>query len=470
VPVIPPSPLGQCAEFSDLNPGGFPYPPTGDATGIITFDFTAFDASDELRIVVFSYEGDSVSDTAGNTYALDLTAGFLKVWSALVEYMPDNGVDSITVTEGFGFNSFVLDSTDPVNYLGPRGSTEGLAHPTYPGPFSQDADSPAITLPEAEDWLFGGFAYRLSNFDAFTGALVTITDVDDLPESPPTFSFVGSLDPSDAADEIPPDPITDYTLWRGEVYGIGPSEVFDPPATGPYHLGCTVGASIIGDALNPTLTYDLDWTAFVIAYRGKGVTGPWPPEEPGPGDGPWNLETRGGRYQFSYPEAGVIQYRSSVYSGPIFVTSSVVTGGGDDSQFRMCAVSYPAGRVRGVWRRAGAVVGAHSDDDGNTWSSPVTLWATAKNPTVAYDPRSETLVYAAYVTDHLEARVQGPSDSSPGTAFHLTDGSADLAVDDATFHIQPAYDTPGRWLLVLVDGGTVKNFQSVDDCESWDTA
>lgn len=262
----------------------------------------------------------------------------------------------------------------------------------------------------------------------------------------------------------PPAPTVDITSgdWNGVGNGVGDARY-------SFHTSGKIATDVAYRIVTDGSSEDFTWSGtgsapvqgacVIIAFHGLGEYA----------DGPWNLQTRGGQYHWAYSEAGEILYHRSEHSYPAAAAGPFsLADGGDDHQFRMIEATYPAGRVRGTWVRAGDVVTAYSDDDGETWSDPVTLWADAKNPTVAHDPRSETTLYAAFVTDHLEGRRQGPADSSPGTAFTLTDGSSPLAVDDATFHLFPAADTSGRWLLVLVDGGDVKNFWSGDDGSTWE--
>lgn len=116
-----------------------------------------------------------------------------------------------------------------------------------------------------------------------------------------------------------------------------------------------------------------------------------------------------------------------------------------------------------------------SDDYGRTWETETLAITDAHKPTGNCNRHDGRIVIAAlrYVSGssgpcNIVARQQGPGDAALDTEYLFQDGSGDLVVDDDTFHLFPAEDVTGVWVLVAVDGGEVKEWQSYDRCLTWE--
>jgi hypothetical protein len=475
MPVIPPSSLGICAQTPDGT--SFPYPPTGNATATIYFDFAPrYSAADQLRIVVFSFDGESVSDTAGNTYNLDLAADFINVWSALVEYMPVAGVDSITVTEGWGFTAFVIDSTDPENYLGPGAFTSGVTYPMYPDDNTTEANTAYITLPEQEDLILGGFSSWIQGI--IIGGTFGVPTIEFYPaEGGSGWGFGGWMGDSESVNEDdPPEAYLDAREWRGEVYGIDNFGLDEAPLS-PYRFGCTFWNGIIGSFLDPTATYEVHYSSWIIVYRGKGATAPPDPYDTDDplGRNPWvAIDTAARIHQaYSQEESNKVRYR--VWTHFTRTTTEVDNEDGPVGRRpRMEVVpGHPIGRVEMVLEVGGGVSVTHTDDDGRTWSAMAELFPSPANrPTIAVQDNG-IVVTAAYSGGKLVGRWRAPGETAfrPQYTFKLWNGDnlADLAVSENGFHLQPVPGASGTWVLTCVTSAGVKNFYSFD-METWSNA
>lgn len=186
--------------------------------------------------------------------------------------------------------------------------------------------------------------------------------------------------------------------------------------------------------------------------------------------GPWILSTRAGQCHIAYADEGNIIYQRTNFPETALEDAIGVTSGGEDASPRMVEIEPSLhSRIRLVFEREGSALKTDSDDNGDTWSTPVTVFAAGTHPDIAYDPRSQTILYATYNGGELIGRVQGPAESVPGAEFTFMDNSSTpLSADDASFHVTPAADNADSWLLVLQSGGEIKRYQSTDDAETWE--
>lgn len=210
--------------------------------------------------------------------------------------------------------------------------------------------------------------------------------------------------------------------------------------------------------------YDIAYDLLLVGYRPIGSTraGDDGGDE---GDSPWNLETRLGQYHIAYAHSSGIKYRQSDFPAPPFAFTAVsVTATAGDDNPRMAEILHERSLVRLVFQRSGVVYRTDSYDDGASWSDPVTLFSAGSHPTIAYDPRSLCTLYACYHGGALKGRLQEPGDSEPGAEYAFT--GIDTPADDS-FHIAPAGDAVGTWMLVMKTGTSIKNYRSTDEGVSW---
>lgn len=189
-------------------------------------------------------------------------------------------------------------------------------------------------------------------------------------------------------------------------------------------------------------------------------------------DGPYNILTPYGNYHASSAQKGVL-YQRSDYTIPPFVSSVQVTTDPGHKQPRMVRdwrhrtlLLYMVTAAGGA---SGKVVERVSDDDGNTWSHERTVFVDMSHAIPAGPhPFSGCVIYAAYNGGKITATRRYPGDTADSTPFDFKDQTgADLSVDDTSFGLRESWDGPGRWLLHVLSGGTLKHFQSWDDCQTW---
>lgn len=363
---------------------------------------TTVPAGDLLLLVSSSADGGNATDTKGNLYAL-AAAG--QVYSRLTTALVAG--DKITKIGVFAFRVYQFHDAGAVNN---PGATNGAA-PTTLTRLSSD--------PPVASFLYFATA-EIDNGAPFP----TVTFV-----PPPTWTVVGSFQPRSTIEVhfayLPTTPTAQFEL---EVDFAGGH----------------------GNALQIRLNS--------ITY----LASPNPPPTGDTGSSPWNLHTFSGQYQIAYAHAAGIRYRRADHSIPpfAFAAVAVTTTAGDDEPAAAELLAERL-RVRLVFHRAGVIYRTDSDDDGETWGDPVTLFAAGSHPTLAYDPQSLCTLYACYNGGALKGRLQEPGDSTPGSEYTLD--IPDIPADDS-FHLSAALDGSRRWLLVMkTSGGAIKNYLSTDE-------
>lgn len=189
--------------------------------------------------------------------------------------------------------------------------------------------------------------------------------------------------------------------------------------------------------------------------------------------GVWNLQSVYGKYHHAYAKNDVIHYAQADSYRPPFVLDSnvaVLPSGAKDSEPKM--VQRGNGDIIALFTRltgaTPAVLETLSRDEGTTWRDPVVAFSAAKHGDIAIDPTTGAIFRAAYVSGQLKGTLQYPGDISQSAVFILRDAAgAALAPDDDCFHVAPAGDGSRRWLLVMVKGGNVIDYQSTDDGKTW---
>lgn len=154
---------------------------------------------------------------------------------------------------------------------------------------------------------------------------------------------------------------------------------------------------------------------------------------------------------------------------PLHLDPDFAPGGLFDSRFALLSTPLAPG--------GSGVYITYSDDYGRTWSTEELALTDCHFATGNCSPFDGLNVVAAlkYVSGSsapctIEAVRQGPGDSGFGVQYTFTDGSSDLEFEDEYFHIFPAFDGSGRWILTAKaygDSGT-SEWQSFDNCLTWE--
>lgn len=208
------------------------------------------------------------------------------------------------------------------------------------------------------------------------------------------------------------------------------------------------------------------------------------------GKEPCNLENSVGQYYSAWRDQSRIRFNRAETTTPPYDLTGIIA-------------EPPAGYVYGEptfvqdWRHRHillfsklekanptnvSVMEIVSDDDGKTWSEPTTVFTGARKPRIEIHPSTGAIVRAAYLPGSpatvgtLKASIQYPGDSAPGTEFTIKEyvGTTliDLRVKDEGFHLAPAADGPGRWLLICTREGesSPADLQSWDECKTFTAA
>lgn len=182
---------------------------------------------------------------------------------------------------------------------------------------------------------------------------------------------------------------------------------------------------------------------------------------------PWNLEDRFGGYTMCHVAGGDIYVAHTSHAVPPYAYQVAVVEGGLCSEPRIAM--DPRGWLHLIYTHAGDVHKRVSWDEGQTFSEGEMAFSGASHPTIAVGIDG-TVIRAAYQGGKIIANVQAPGDAAPGSDFFFQDdASADLLVEDDTFHIQEAREGPGRLVLhVTIDGeSATSDWWSADSGRSW---
>lgn len=189
-------------------------------------------------------------------------------------------------------------------------------------------------------------------------------------------------------------------------------------------------------------------------------------------DGPANLITAFRSYHAASADKGIL-YQRSEHVIPPFASEVNVTTSPKHKQPRMVrdwrhrtfllyTEAAPGGSSANILERV-------SDDDGATWSNSRVVFVNMLHPMPAGPhPLSGCIVYAAYNAGGITAVRRYPGDTADSAPFSFkNDVGANLSVDNNSFGLRESWDGPGRWLLHVLVGGTLKHYQSWDDCQTW---
>lgn len=265
-------------------------------------------------------------------------------------------------------------------------------------------------------------------------------------------------DSTDCRWETPSFPLTDFrACWRTVAHGT------QIPYDDPYCFCCVLCDS---------------------GYHWDDATQDCIPPDGGPppsggGNGPDTLHLDWGPYLAVYADADVIRFTRSAGLIPpweIDVAVTAPTGGDEDSQPAISRqqIGGAPGRLEVLFTRSPSaspplIYRAVSDDDGETWTEETTtaVISNASHPEIFHDPVTGVRVEAGYRSGFIYGVITNPGES-PGTEFRFNDSAgAAIPVDDDRFSLSIAPDGSRRWLLLLVDGGDLKTYQSWDEAQTW---
>jgi hypothetical protein len=178
------------------------------------------------------------------------------------------------------------------------------------------------------------------------------------------------------------------------------------------------------------------------------------------------LLSRSGALHKARPLTGKIVHKRAMI--PLFPYGSQVnvTAGTTDNEPRL--MEDATGRLYCLFVRGSGIYEAFSDDQGATWSTPVSLFTSGKHPETEMDRASGLIVRAAYVSGNIKVRKQGAGQLVPSDPVSIKNsaGTAISVIDD-TFRLVPVGG--GRWLLsVRISGESApSDWMSDDGCLTW---
>lgn len=233
--------------------------------------------------------------------------------------------------------------------------------------------------------------------------------------------------------------------------------------------------AVDGSESAASLTFDGRELATARAWHGYFCV---PDQTAVSGSSPWNWEDSLGRYHRVQVNSTGVEYRGVDWTRPYpgFDRVVQVTSTATDASPRIYQDLH-LGRLWVLFTRSGDTYSTYSDDYGRTWSTPSVALTTCKYGTGNCDPWTGCVVIAGarYVSGssgpvYIVAKKQTAGDSSLGSEFKFKDSTAtDIQFADDTFHIFPAADASGRWVLVAKASGSsdVSEYESFDQCSTW---
>lgn len=186
---------------------------------------------------------------------------------------------------------------------------------------------------------------------------------------------------------------------------------------------------------------------------------------------PRNYEHKFGSYYETFVKNGDVRFRRSFYASPPFAWEVVVTA--------TTGCSYPWAYVL-PWRRivlqfvrAGSVEVSYSDDEGETWSTPVAGITGGTKPFGAVSPFDGTELQSAFVTasGKIQALRRYAGAAAYETPFFFKDNAGvDLLFEDDTHSYHWAYEGPARLIghFHIQGEGATSTWWSADESETWE--
>lgn len=170
---------------------------------------------------------------------------------------------------------------------------------------------------------------------------------------------------------------------------------------------------------------------------------------PGAGTWPRNYEERFGSYYETFVQSGDVRARRSYYASPPFAWEVQVTSSGDTSYPWMYLL--PWRRAVLLYTKAGADTWiTTSDDDAETWETPVLSIAGGTKAYGAVSPFDGTEIIAAFIaaTGKIGMRRRYAGAATWEAQVNLKDDAGvDLFFADDTFAFWQGYEGPARWLF-----------------------
>jgi hypothetical protein len=189
----------------------------------------------------------------------------------------------------------------------------------------------------------------------------------------------------------------------------------------------------------------------------------------------WNYINRSGKfYRAEVRDTGIVVRRSRTFKP--------LGSWAEESEIGIAGVIRPVlfggGKSERVWvafENEGDVLWCFSNDDGRTWSEPVSVMAG--NYPTGNSSQSGWKILASLVFDtgdsgpgKIRLRRQSPGSATLATAYFAKDETAaDIKVEEGTFHLFPANNSQDAWILTAVPEGETDPAEwiSRDDGLTW---
>jgi hypothetical protein len=185
---------------------------------------------------------------------------------------------------------------------------------------------------------------------------------------------------------------------------------------------------------------------------------------------PRNYQDKFGSYYETFVKNGDVRFRRSFYASPPFAWEVQVTTGGS------CAAPWayilPWRRIVLQFERAGSIEVCYSDDDGETFTTPVPGISGATKPFGAVSPFDGTELQSAWVTasGKIQALRRYAGAAAYETPFFFKDSAGvDLVFEDDTHSYFWGYEGASRLIGHFhIDGeSATSTWWSGDDGETW---
>jgi hypothetical protein len=150
---------------------------------------------------------------------------------------------------------------------------------------------------------------------------------------------------------------------------------------------------------------------------------------------------------------GTVNLWRSDFSTPPWALTAVNASGGTVDTDPALTIDHQTDRAFVVFGRSGAAMEIYSDDQGATWSMPVTIISGGARPTIATG-HDGTIIRAALVGTVIKCTIQRPGDPSPSAAATWVDAAGvALSLQDDRFHLAQEYSGGERWIATMMITG-----------------
>ena len=395
-----------------------------------------------VLIIVFSFGGTVCNDDRGNTYTAGPVHGSHKTWYSYPATAIQPG-DHITVTGANGVDYLawqrVRVSSPIINDVGANSTVSG-------NNLSQTVHLPDLTITYENSFtLFAGalLATASPNFSNATQFFVNMVRVGGTALTQGT--NIGHFGHSNR--------FTTTTQSYADASGIG------------LRSAGTVQTDLQYDTFDAFRTLSTEYGAVAFELVDVHPLGPPPGTngQPTKNTRAW-IDREGLHHVIGVNATGVAYFRTDTAAGSIRVRAQITSTATDKDPALIRDLSGQVARLWAVFSRGGDTYRLYGTDDGETWSSPVSVIAGGTHPNIAIQPRTGAVMIAAYVAGVIKGVVQYPGDSSPSSSVTFKDDAgANLAPGDDTFGLVAEYGSVDRWLLTITKGGAIHRYQSWDE-------